>query len=122
MDPIIVEARRFYDTVNAPNAVDVDVDYPDPFTGAPPAPKKTAPLTLDAWKAAFGIPARNPGESLAAYRVRTNAIVYYNKNELGLGRELGCGVVNDGVDVNGQAAPGHRVLRQQLRHIVPRHQ
>src|SRR5512140_3241776 len=44
MDPVIVEARRFYDTVKAPNAEDVLVDYPDPFTGAPPAPKKTAPL------------------------------------------------------------------------------
>ena len=96
MDPIITEGRRFYDTLQAPNAEDVVVDYPDPFTGAPPAPKKTAPLTLDAWKAAFNIPVRNPGESLADYRVRTNAIVYYNKNELGLGRELGCGVVDYG--------------------------
>jgi len=101
MDPIIVEARRFYDVLQAPNAVAVLVDYPDPFTGAPPAPKKTAPLTLDAWKTAFGIPLRKPGESLADYRIRTGAVVYYNKNELGLGRELGCGVVNEGVDVNG---------------------
>ncbi len=100
MDPVINEARRFYDTLQAPNAVNVDVDYPDPFTGAPPAPKKTAPLTLDAWKAAFGIPAKNPGESLADYRVRTNAVVYYNKNELGLGRELGCGVVDDGPGID----------------------
>ena len=102
MDPIIVEGRRFYDTLQAPNAVPVPVDYPDPFTGlpVPGGMKTTAPLTLDAWKAAFNIPARNPGESLADYRVRTNAIVYYNKNELGLGRELGCGTVDE-VDANG---------------------
>jgi hypothetical protein len=97
MDPVVVEARRFYDTLKAPNAEDV-VDYLDPFTEAPPAPKKTAPLTLEAWKTAFGIPARSPGESLAEYRVRTHAAVHYNKNELGLGRELGCGTVDDGVD------------------------
>jgi len=102
MDPVITEARRFYDTMKAPNAEDVVVDYPDPFTGAPPAPKKTAPLTLEAWKTAFGIPARNPGEALADYRVRTHAVVYYNKNELGLGRELGCGTVPDGVDAAGK--------------------
>jgi len=101
MDPIMIEGRKFYDTLQSPNAEDVLVDYPDPFTGASPAPKKTAPLTLDAFKKAFGIPARDPGESLADYRVRTKAIVYYNKNELGLGRELGCGLVPDGTDANG---------------------
>lgn len=80
MDPVIVEARKFYDTLSSPAAEDVLVDYPDPFTGALPAPKKTAPLTLDAWKQAFNVPARNPGESLADYRVRSGAVVYYNKN------------------------------------------
>src|SRR5262249_10648923 len=35
MDPAILEARRFYDTLKAPNAQPVLVDYPDPFTGAP---------------------------------------------------------------------------------------
>jgi len=102
MDPIILEGRRFYDTLQAPNAEDVVVTYNDPFTGAPPTPHKTAPLTLEAWKTAFGIPLPNPGESLADYRKRTNAVVYYNKNELGLGRELGCGTVPDGVDANGK--------------------
>jgi hypothetical protein len=102
MDPIITEGRRFYDTLQAPNAEVVEINYPDPFTDAPPPTfKKTAPLTLDAWKRAFNIPARNPGESLADYRVRSGAVVYYNKNELGLGRELGCGQVMDGTDVNG---------------------
>src|ERR1051325_638382 len=32
MDPIIIEARKFYDTVKSPNAEDQLVDYPDPFT------------------------------------------------------------------------------------------
>jgi len=76
LDPVIVEARRFYDTLQYPNAIEVMVDYPDPFTGAPPGLKKTAPLTLAAWKAAFGIPAQNPGESLTGYRARTGAVVY----------------------------------------------
>ena len=106
LDPVIIEARRFYDTVQYPNAVEVMVDYPDPFTGAPPGLKKTAPLTLAAWKAAFGIPAQNPGESLTDYRARTGAVVYYNKNELGLGRELGCGTFDDGVDASGTKLTG----------------
>src|SRR3954464_486912 len=90
MDPMITESRRFYDTVGAPNAEPVSVDYPDPLTGAPPGMRATAPLTFEDWKAAFNIPARNPGETLEAYRARTDVVVYYNKNELGLGRELGC--------------------------------
>lgn len=106
MDPVIIEARKFYDTLNSPEAEDVLVDYPDPFTGSPAAPKKTAPLTLDAWKQAFNVPARNPGESLADYRVRSKAVVYYNKNELGLGRELGCGLFDDGTDANGNPLTG----------------
>ena len=92
MDAAILEARRFYDTIKAPYAEPVQVDYRDPFTGAPSDMRTTAPLTLDAWKAAFNIPVRNPGETLEAYRARTNVVVYYNKNELGLGRELGCAV------------------------------
>jgi hypothetical protein len=106
MDPIIVEARKFYDTVQSPNAEDQLVDYPDPFTGAPAAPKKTAPLTLDAWKKAFNVLPRNQGESLADYRIRSGAVVYYNKNELGLGRELGCGVFDDGTDADGKPLKG----------------
>jgi hypothetical protein len=106
MDPVILEARRFYDTLQYPHAEEQIVDYPDPFTGAAPAPKKTAPLTLDAWKSAFNIPARMPGESLADYRVRTNVVVYYNKNELGLGRELGCALFDDGTDASGKQLTG----------------
>jgi hypothetical protein len=98
MDPVILEARRFYDTLRSPDTTEHLVDYPDPFNGAPPAPKQTAPLTLDAWKQAFNIPARLPGESLTDYRLRSGAVVYYNKNELGLGRELGCGLFDDGND------------------------
>jgi hypothetical protein len=96
MDPTITESRRFYDMVGAPNAQPVSVDYPDPFTGAPPGMRATAPLTFDAWKAAFNIPARKPGETIEAYRARTDVVVYYNKNELGLGRELGCAEFDDG--------------------------
>jgi hypothetical protein len=106
MDPVLIEARKFYDTLSSPNAEDVLVDYPDPFTGAPAAPKKTAPLTLDAWKRAFNVPPRNLGESLDDYRVRSGAVVYYNKNELGLGRELGCGLFDDGKDAQGNQLTG----------------
>jgi hypothetical protein len=95
MDPAINEARRFYDTVQSPSATEQPVDYPDPFTGSPPAPRKTAPLTLDAWKQAFHVPVRAPGESIADYRARTGVVVYYNQNELGLGRELGCAEFDD---------------------------
>src|SRR5512140_917686 len=106
MDPVINEARKFYDTLQSPSGELQTVDYPDPFTGAAPAPKKTAPLTLAAWKKTFGIPARNPGESLDAYRARTNAVVYYNKNELGLGRELGGALFDDGKDASGNQLTG----------------
>src|SRR4051794_10468821 len=30
MDPTVIEARKFYDTLNAPNAQPEMVDYPDP--------------------------------------------------------------------------------------------
>jgi hypothetical protein len=50
------------------------------------------PRDLRAWKQTFGFPARAAGESLAAYRARANVAVYYNENELGLGRELACSV------------------------------
>jgi hypothetical protein len=96
MDPVIVEARRFYDTLQEPEAEPQDVDYPDPFTGAAPTPHNTAPMTLDAWKLRFRIPTRQPGEALATYRQRAGVVVYYNKNELGLGRELGCAEFPDG--------------------------
>lgn len=106
VDPMVIEARRFYDTIQSPNAVDQMVDYPDPFTGAAPAPHKTAPLTFEAWKAAFGFPARITGEPVEAYRLRLSAVVYYNRNELGLGRELGCIEFNDGTDASGAPLKG----------------
>lgn len=106
MDANVTESRRFYDTLKAPNAQPVLVDYPDPFTGAPPGLRTTAPLTFDAWKTAFSIPARNPGETLEAYRARTDVVIYYNKNELGLGRELGCAEFDDGEDGSGTGLVG----------------
>jgi hypothetical protein len=56
----------------------------------------TNPATLDAWKHLYKIPVRQPSEPLAGYRRANNVVVYYNKNELGLGRELGCGTFDDG--------------------------
>ncbi len=106
MDPAVVESRRFYDTLQAPNAEPVEVDYPDPFTGMPSGPRLTAPLTLDAWKAAFNIPPRMEGESLEAYRARTDVVIYYNNNELGLGRELGCAEFDDGEAADGTPLVG----------------
>lgn len=46
--------------------------------------------TFDSWKNYYGFPKRLPGESQDAYRKRANVVVYYNRTELGLGRELGC--------------------------------
>lgn len=46
--------------------------------------------TLELWKDYFGFPKRQPAETLDAYRLRTKAVVYYNRTELGLGRDLGC--------------------------------
>jgi hypothetical protein len=106
MDETVKESRRFYDTLKAPNSQPVMVDYPDPFTGAPPGMKLTAPLTFEEWKRAFNIPPRNPGESLEAYRVRADVVVYYNKNELGLGRELGCAEFDDGKAPDGTQLRG----------------
>src|SRR5688500_15642239 len=33
VDPLIIEARRFYDTLQYPRAEAQPVDYPDPFSG-----------------------------------------------------------------------------------------
>jgi hypothetical protein len=106
MDSTISESRRFYDTLGSPNKVPVMTDYPDPFTGAPPGLKVTAPLTFDDWKRTFNIPLQEVGETLAEYRERTNAVVYYNKNELGLGRELACAEFDDGTDATGKQLIG----------------
>lgn len=106
MDPTIVEARKFYDTLKSPSEALVMVDYPDPFTNEAAAPKRTAPLTFDAWKTTFNIPARLPGESLPDYRKRADVVVYYNKNELGLGRELGCATFDDGTATDGTKLTG----------------
>src|SRR5262245_1771841 len=54
--------------------------------------------TLQAFKDYYNIPRPRVGESVAdpAYRRRAHIVIYYNPNELGLGRELGCGERNVG--------------------------
>src|SRR6185436_1958407 len=79
--------------------------YPDPFTGATGTMQTTAPLTLAEWKRVFGFSVRGVTEDLAAYRQRTGTVVYYNRNELGLGRELGCSEFVDGMK-DGQPVKG----------------
>lgn len=49
-----------------------------------------APPTLDDFKIQFNIPTQEEGESVEEYRDRVGASVYFNSNELGLGRELVC--------------------------------
>jgi hypothetical protein len=105
-DPLITEARRFYDTLATPSSEQFPVDYPDPFTGESTTLRKTAPVTLDDWKRVFGFSAREAGESAQDYRDRTGVAIYYNRNELGLGRELGCSPFVDGADENGVAVQG----------------
>ena len=46
--------------------------------------------TFEKWKNFYGFPKRLPAETLAAYRARAKVVVYYNRTELGLGRELAC--------------------------------
>lgn len=105
-DPLITEAHRFYDTLQAPFPTDEPVDYPDPFTGESTPLRKTAPLTIDEWKRVFAFPAPEPGETADAYRERAGIAIYYNRNELGLGRELGCSRFADGYDQQGALRSG----------------
>ena len=87
-DPQIVEANRFYDSVGAPGG------------------QTTAPLTFDDWKRTFNFSARTAEESLQQWRDRTGVVVYYNQNELGLGRELGCAEFDDDPAPDGTSARG----------------
>jgi len=48
------------------------------------------PANFAAWKAKYNFPEQAPGESRDHFLDRTGIVVYYNKNTLGLGRELGC--------------------------------
>lgn len=106
-DSLIVEARRFYDTLGAPGDPLFDVDYSDPFVAQPSiqewTQRKTVPTTFEAWKTAFGFSPRGADETLEEWRVRTDTVVYYNKNELGLGREIGCAEFSDGPGLTGVA-------------------
>jgi hypothetical protein len=106
MDPLIAEARRFYDVNKYPRAQEQQVDYPDPFTGGPPGMRRTAPLTFESWKVAFAFPPRRQGQSLESYRELAGVVTYYNRNELGLGRELACASFVDGTDPNGEPVMG----------------
>jgi hypothetical protein len=106
VDPTLIETRRFYDTVQTPFPKPVAVDYPDPFTGKPNPMRNTAPLTLDEWRRVFGFSDRQPAEDTQTYRDRVGTAIYYNRNEIGLGRELGCSRFVDGNDVNGAPIEG----------------
>jgi hypothetical protein len=48
-------------------------------------------VTLEQFRDYYRIPRQGPQESLLDYRRRAKIVVYYNPNELGLGRELACG-------------------------------
>ncbi len=106
IEPLVLEARRFYDTLQYPFAEEVRVDYANPFTGEPRDTAKTAPLTLTRWKEIFGFPPREPGEDLPTYRARLGIVIYYNHNELGLGRELGCARFIDAYGPEGEPIMG----------------
>jgi hypothetical protein len=105
-DPMITETLRFYDTLQTPFPSAVPVDYPDPFGSDVSPMRKTAPMTLDDWKRVFGVPTPRPDEDVQAYRDRAGIAIYYNRNELGLGRELGCSRFVDGQDANGADITG----------------
>jgi hypothetical protein len=105
MDPAIVESRRFYDVMAqlsfTPEQEEMMRGKSEPWTAS-----VTAPMTLDDWKRVFQFPARENGESMEAYRERAGIVVYYNRNELGLGRELGCSEFPAGQDKNGNPMTG----------------
>jgi hypothetical protein len=105
-DPAIAETRLFYDTVGNPAGEAFDLGDVDPNTGAPVGAHVTAPPTFADWKRIFGFPTPNAGESLQAFRDRTGIAVYYNRNELALGRELGCAHFPDGHDAQGAVLEG----------------
>ena len=89
MDPAVMESRRFYETLGRSSTARVMV-----------------PMTLADWKQTYSFPARQSDESLEDYRERAGIVIYYNKNELGLGRELGCSEFEDGVDGAGRTLIG----------------
>ena len=105
-DPAIAETRLFYDTLGNPAGEPFDDGDVDPTTGQPLGPHVTAPTTLDDWKRVFGFPMPQPGEALQDFRDRTGIVVYYNRNELGLGRELACSTFVDGYDEQGTVLQG----------------
>jgi hypothetical protein len=89
MDPAVMESRRFYETLGGSSTARVMV-----------------PMTLADWKQTYNFPARRSDELLEDYRERAGIVIYYNKNELGLGRELGCSEFEDGVDSVGKPLIG----------------
>jgi hypothetical protein len=69
------------------------------------------PRTLSAWKDRYSVNPRDPTQTVGDYRTpgAQPIVVYYNKNELGLGRELGCGDWNpddEGADPNDPSSWG----------------
>jgi hypothetical protein len=105
-DPAIAETRLFYDTLGNPSGEAFDTGDVDPMTGQPLGPHVTAPTTLGDWKRVFGFPTPQEGEALQDFRDRTGVVVYYNRNELGLGRELACSTFVDGHDAMGNVLQG----------------
>jgi len=95
-DPLIAEARRYYDTIRIPELAARKSGVADPV----------APATFEDWKQALGFEPQRPDEDRAAYRRRTGVVVYYNRNELGLGRELGCVRFTEAERRGGKASHG----------------
>ena len=96
IDPAVLESRRFYQSLAQAGSA----------TSAPGHNRELVPMTLDGWKQTYNFPRRQSGESPAVYRERAGIVTYYNKNELGLGRELGCSEFDDGVDAAGNRLVG----------------
>jgi hypothetical protein len=103
VDPLVLEARQYYNRLGAPLAR-AEVRGTDESSAH--AVAASPPPTIRDWKEAFGFPARGADELLSDYRARANVAVYYNKNELGLGRELGCTEFVDGTDAMGRKLSG----------------
>src|SRR5262249_9191977 len=101
----IIESRRFYDVL-AQLSFTAEQEAVAAPRNEPFASGITSPMSLDEWKRVFQFPDRQPGESMQDYRQRAGIVIYYSRNELCRGRELGCSEFPAVTDKNGNTVNG----------------
>ena len=89
MDPLILEARRFYDVVKIPRMADAAGELSRSLHGRDDAHAADGAAELRHLEDGVRLLAcGSRANRWIDYRQRTGVVTYYNKNELGLGREL----------------------------------